>query len=152
MTSHWMRPRPQWFDWQVCFSTDCTGVLPQTRPSVVSPTRMTPKRSRCLVVGCNNEHSSRYLLPTSEPLKKITFGFEVKALFDLTLRKCVYVRANHSWSSFIYRRRFLNESLQIAFPNYVLLNKFTMNAAKVNSLRECALGKRGAESAELISI
>ncbi len=78
MTSHWMRPRPQWFDWQVCFSTDCTGVLPQTRPSVVSPTRMTPKRSRCLVVGCNNEHSSRYLLPTSELLKKITFSFDGK--------------------------------------------------------------------------
>uniref|UniRef100_A0A673I1U0 Protein EFR3 homolog B n=1 Tax=Sinocyclocheilus rhinocerous TaxID=307959 RepID=A0A673I1U0_9TELE len=27
---------------------------------------MTPKRSRCSVVGCNNEHSSRHLLPTSE--------------------------------------------------------------------------------------
>ncbi len=25
-------PLPRLFDWQQCFSTDCTGVLPQTRP------------------------------------------------------------------------------------------------------------------------
>ncbi len=37
---------------------------------------MTPKRLMCFVVGCNNEHSSRQLLPSSEPLKRITFGFE----------------------------------------------------------------------------
>ncbi len=52
--------------------------------SAVSPpeqikTRLTPKRLRCLVVGCNNEHSSRHLLPSSERLKSITFGFEGKA-------------------------------------------------------------------------
>ncbi len=37
---------------------------------------MTPKRLRCFVVGCNNEHSSIQLLPSSERLKRITFGFE----------------------------------------------------------------------------
>ncbi len=39
---------------------------------------MSPKRLRCFDVGCNNEHSSRHLLPTSEPLKTqwITFVFE----------------------------------------------------------------------------
>ncbi len=39
---------------------------------------MTPKRLKCSFVGCNNEHSSRHLLPTSEPLKTqcITFVFE----------------------------------------------------------------------------
>ncbi len=36
---------------------------------------MTPKRLRCFVVGCNNEHSSSHLLPSSEPLKRIMFGF-----------------------------------------------------------------------------
>ncbi len=40
---------------------------------------MTPKRLRCLVVGCNNEHSSRHLLLSSEQLKRITFVFEVNA-------------------------------------------------------------------------
>ncbi len=50
------------------------------------------------LVGCNNEHSSRHLLPTSEPLKtqriNITLIFEGNAPGDL--HKCVYVRANHS--------------------------------------------------------
>ncbi len=43
------------------------------------------KRLRFFVVGCNNEHSCRHLLPTSEPLKmqRITFVFEVNALTDL---------------------------------------------------------------------
>ncbi len=55
---------------------------------------MASKRLRCFVVGCNNEHSSRHLLLTSEPLKTqwITFVFEGNALPDLP--KCVYVRVN----------------------------------------------------------
>ncbi len=40
---------------------------------------MTPKRLRDFVIGCNNEHSSRHLLPSSEPLKRITFSFEGNA-------------------------------------------------------------------------
>ncbi len=42
---------------------------------------MAPKRLRCFVVGCNNEYSSRLLLPTSEPLKmqRIIFVFEGNA-------------------------------------------------------------------------
>ncbi len=37
---------------------------------------------RCVVDGCNNEHSSGHLLPTSELLKtqRITFVFEGNAL------------------------------------------------------------------------
>ncbi len=64
-----------------------TALVSHLRPalsellSVVSPpeqmyTRMTPKRLRCFVVGCNNEHSSRHLLPSSEQLKRITFVSE----------------------------------------------------------------------------
>ncbi len=54
------------------------------------------KRLRRTVVGCNNEYSSRQLLPTSEPLKTqwITFVFEGNEPPDLP--KCVYVCANHS--------------------------------------------------------
>ncbi len=40
---------------------------------------MSPKQSRCSVVGCNNEHSSHYLLLTSEPLKTVTFVCEGNA-------------------------------------------------------------------------
>ncbi len=43
------------------------------------------------------------------------------------LHKCIYVRPNHSWSSFIYRRseyKGFYESLQIAFPNNVLVSQF----------------------------
>ncbi len=40
---------------------------------------MTPNRLRYFVVGCNNEHSSSHLLPTSELLKRITFGFKENA-------------------------------------------------------------------------
>ncbi len=42
---------------------------------------MSPKRLKCFVIGCNNEHSNRHLLPPSEPLKTqwITFVFEGNA-------------------------------------------------------------------------
>ncbi len=56
---------------------------------------MAPKRLRCFVVGCKNEHGCRHLLPTSEPLKTqwISFVFEGDAPPDLP--KCVYVCSNH---------------------------------------------------------
>ncbi len=38
---------------------------------------------------------------------------------------------------------FLNESLQTAFPNNVLLARFTMNVAKVNSPSESCPEERG---------
>ncbi len=77
---------------------------------------MSPKRLRCFVVGCNNEHSSRHLLP----------------LFVKGTRPPIYLHAS------IFARiirdpaspteevsvRFFNESLQIAFPNNVLVSKF----------------------------
>ncbi len=40
------------------------------------------KRLRCFVVGCNNEYSSRQLLPASEPLKtqRINVTFALKGM------------------------------------------------------------------------
>ncbi len=62
------------------------------------------KRLKCLVDGCNNEYSSRHLLLTSELLKMQ----RINVTFALWMRRspiCLnaFVRANHSWSSFIYR-------------------------------------------------
>ncbi len=88
VTSHGRSPLPRLLiDSSVSAQTALVSYL---RPalselsSVVSPpeemqTRMTPKQLRCFVVGCNNEHSSRHLLPSSEQLKRITFGFEGNA-------------------------------------------------------------------------
>ncbi len=42
------------------------------------------------------------------------------------LHKCIYVRPNHLWSSFICRSEYKGfyETLQIAFPNNVLVSQF----------------------------
>ncbi len=54
------------------------------------------KRLRCFVVGCNNEHSSRHLLPTSEPLKtkriNVTLVFEGNAPIPICLNVSMFVR------------------------------------------------------------
>ncbi len=54
------------------------------------------KRLRCFVVGCNNEYSSRQLLPTSEPLKtqriNITFVFEGNAPILICLNASMFAR------------------------------------------------------------
>ncbi len=50
---------------------------------------MTPKRSRCFVVGCNNDHCSSHLLSSSERLKRITFGFEGNVPSHLTAKAVV---------------------------------------------------------------
>ncbi len=73
---------PTIIDWQKHFSTDCTGVLPQTRPEwavIGELSRMTLKLLRCFVVGCNNKHRISHLLLSSEWLKRSMFCFERNA-------------------------------------------------------------------------
>ncbi len=87
---------------------------------------MTPKRLRCFVVGCNNEHSSSHLLPLSEPLKRIAFGFEGNAP-SIYVNVSMYARIIRdpvSSTSTSEYKVFLNESLQIDFPNNVLISQF----------------------------
>ncbi len=59
---------------------------------------MTSKQLRCFLVGCNNEHNSHHLLPSSERLKRILFVSERNAASIC-----------------------LNASM---FPNNVLISKF----------------------------
>ncbi len=69
---------PTIVDWQGRLTLDLPWVSWELSASVQRKTRLSPiKRLRRSVVGCNNEYSSRHLLPTSQPLKtqRITFGF-----------------------------------------------------------------------------
>ncbi len=62
-----------------------------------------------------------------EQLKTQWFTFVFEGIVNSDLPKSVYVHANHYWSSFTYRRseyKVFYDSLQIAFPNNVLVNKF----------------------------
>ncbi len=88
---------------------------------------MAPKRLRCFVVECNNEHSSHHLLLTSEPLKTqwITFVFEGKGP-PIYLNAFMFVQILRDPASPTEELsiRFFYESLQITFPNNVLVSKF----------------------------
>ncbi len=99
---------PTIVDWQDRLTLDPPWVSWELSASGAGEDKMSPiKRLRCFVVGCNNEYSSHLLFLTSEQLKtqriNATFALKWNALIP-DLPKCIYVRANHSWSSFIYRR------------------------------------------------
>ncbi len=107
---------------------------------------MTPKRFKCFVVGCNNEHSSCHLLPTSEPLKTqwITFVCEGNAP-PIYLNASIFAQISRDPASppEEVSMFFFNESLQIAFPNNVLVSKFHDECGlSLPSLRE-RLGREG---------
>ncbi len=88
------------------------------------------KRLRCFVVGCNNEHSSHHLLPTSEPLKtrRINVTFVLKGMhrFPICLNASMFARIIHDPASSTEEVsiRIFFESLQIIFPNNVLVSQF----------------------------
>ncbi len=70
----------------------------------------------------NSRHLSRW---RRSGLTSLSFWSESS---DPDLHKCIYVCPKHSWSSFIYRRSEYEgfcESLQITFPNNVLVSQFS---------------------------
>ncbi len=87
------------------------------------------KRLKCFVVGCNHEYSSHHLLPTLSRWRRrgLTLLSFWRECTDSNLPKCVYVRGNYLWSSLTYGRSEYNvfyETLQITFPNNVLVSQF----------------------------
>ncbi len=88
------------------------------------------KQLRCFVVGCNNEYSSRHLLPTSEPLKtqriNLTFVFKEmrRSLICLNTSMSVQSIRDPASSTEVVSIRVFYESLQITFPNNVLVSQF----------------------------
>ncbi len=88
----------------------------------------------CFVVGCNNEHSSSYLLPSSERWRGLCLVLKGKRPWSTSMRLCscksflIQLHLQKKWV-----QGFLNESLQTAFPNNVLMSKFQDECAKVNS-------------------
>ncbi len=86
---------------------------------------MTPKRLRCFVVGCKNEHSSHHLLLTSELLKMQWIIFVCEGnTSPIYLNASMFAQIIRDPASPAVSVRFFNESLQIAFPNNVLVSKF----------------------------
>ncbi len=85
------------------------------------------KRLRCFVVGCNNEYSSRHLLLTPEPLKmqriNVTFILKRMRRFPICLNAFMFTRIIRDPASATEEVSitFFYESLQIAFPNNVLV-------------------------------
>ncbi len=85
------------------------------------------KRLKCFVVGCDNEYSSRHLLLTSEPLKTqriiIVSDGNVPPIC-LNAFMFTQIIRDPAPSTEEVSIRVFNESLQIAFPNNVLISKF----------------------------
>ncbi len=72
---------PTIVDWQDRLTLDPPWVNWELSASGAGEDKMSQiERLRCFVVGCNNEYSSRHLLPTSEPLKtqRINVTFALK--------------------------------------------------------------------------
>ncbi len=103
----------------------------------------------CFVVGCNNEHSSSYLLPSSERWRGLCLVLKGKRPWSTSMRLCscksflIQLHLQKKWG-----QGFLNESLQTAFPNNVLMSKFHDECAKVNS-PSVSLEERGGVSRAL---
>ncbi len=99
---------------------------------------MAPKRLRCFVVGCNNEHSSRHLLPlfvkgTHPPI------YLHASIFARIIRDPASPTEEVSVS-------FLMNLCKSPFLIMCLLASFTMNAAKVYRLSESGSEERGGVS------
>ncbi len=80
--------------WVSCYPSaiESTPVQGKTRMSLI-------KRLRCFVFGCNNEHSSRQLLPTSELLKSqrinVTFALKWMHRSPICLHASMHSRSEY---------------------------------------------------------
>ncbi len=109
---------------------------------------MTPKRLRWFVVGCNYEHSSRHLFPTSEPLKTqwVTFvseGNEPPIYLNAFMFTQIICDPASPTEEVSVRFFFFMNLWNSPFLITCYLASFTMNAAKDYRLSEISSEERG---------
>ncbi len=92
---------PSEVDWQGRLTLDPPWMSCHQSAIVSTPVQGKTRKSqikwlRCFVVGCNNEYSSRHLLPTSEPLKmqriNVTFVFEGNVPIPICLNASIFAQ------------------------------------------------------------
>ncbi len=99
---------------------------------------MTPKQLRCFVDGCNNEHSSRHLLPIRLALKRAVFDKLKRCFFTPPIKKCNQMVKCIQTDLYLY---FVN-GLSVYLSQYVVQQHCVKATLKHKLTQETSLTKK----------